>query len=160
MVSKNPEELLSGQKDKDIIPFTGTSFVWSSLTVITFVHLLASFKHWYWVYSWIDIPMHFVGGLWVALLFFWLMHKVEPQYPADVSLWIVVLTAIGFVMTVGVFWEFFEFSYDTLIAKKGLAELSQQGSADTVGDLAMDLLGGSAFLAYYSISIRKFSLSR
>lgn len=103
---------------------------------------------WYWTYAWFDIPMHFLGGFWVALLFFNLNSKFNFLPNNSLSgnsiinnLTIIVLS-LGFVALVAVCWEFFEFLYDVFISSKGYAGVAQLGVADTIGDLFLGLLGG------------------
>ena len=48
-------------------------YIISLLVFILALHFTATINHWYWVYNWFDIPMHFLGGFWVAMVFlyFW-----------------------------------------------------------------------------------------
>lgn len=115
------------------------------LTFILVVHILASIYHWYWVYPWFDMPMHFLGGFWLAMLFFYFKPSFEFQNPKFNKLpncLITVIIVLGFVALVGVLWEFFEFLCDAFIAANGYMEASQLGVGDTIGDLFFDLLGG------------------
>ena len=99
--------------------------------------------------------MHFFGGFWAAMLFFWLNSKFEilnskitrlPDYLT------VILITLSFVAFIGVFWEFFEYFYIAYVSKGGLTgSLAFQNKAidfytDTVKDLFFDLFGGSIFL--------------
>jgi len=125
------------------------------LIFILFIHFLATANFWYWKIWWFDIPMHFFGGFWAAMLFFWLNSKFEilnskitrlPDYLT------VILITLSFVAFIGVFWEFFEYFYIAYVSKGGLTgSLAFQNKAidfytDTVKDLFFDLFGGSIFL--------------
>ena len=94
--------------------------------------------HWhlYFFYPWLDIPMHLLGGFWVAL--FVLAQYYRASFPArkDPSPLFVVVFAVAVTMTIGLFWELFEFSAQTLIER---AEFHNLG--DTLLDLVNDLFG-------------------
>ena len=50
---------------------------------------------------------------------------------------------ISFTSLIGVFWEFFEYFFDKIIAPQSEEiELAQLGLADTLSDLFFDLFGG------------------
>jgi len=119
-----------------------SKLVWWVLAAIFVFHVFASWYSWYWIYSWIDIPMHFIGGVWVGMFFIWIFQGEKSNYFSPLPNILHLFVLSGFVILIGVFWEFFEFSFDFFIAKKGLADFAQQGTADTLGDLAMDLFGG------------------
>ena len=58
------------------------------------------------------------------------------------------LAGVGFVMFVGVFWEFFELFLDRFIAHQGLTYMIG-AYEDTLADLFFDFLGGATgFLLY------------
>ena len=124
------------------------------LAFVLGLHFLATFNYWYWTYTWFDIPMHFLGGVWVAMVYFWINAKVEilnsefnkfPKWFPD------LLFILSFVALVGVFWEFYEYGFDFLNGKTGMF----QGSpADTMMDLLCDLLGGTTVFAIF---YRKFN---
>jgi len=135
------------------------------LIFILFVHILATINYWYWTYTWFDMPMHFLGGFWVATIFMWLNPKfniieIRPLnidrnfWRSDLPKLILVL---GFVILIGVLWEFFEFGYDVLISSKGYFIAAQQGVGDTMSDLFFDLLGGIAFLVIGKLYLNKKS---
>ena len=129
------------------------------LVFILALHFAATMDHWYWTYSWFDIPMHFLGGFWVAMVFLWLNLKFKIlsdslilQLPYYL---ITALITLSFVALIGVFWEFFEFLYDVFISSRGYSGFMQLGAADMIGDLFFDLFGASAFLIIYRIFNRR-----
>ncbi|PIU98576.1 hypothetical protein COS61_00640 [Candidatus Wolfebacteria bacterium CG03_land_8_20_14_0_80_40_12] len=135
------------------------------LIFILFLHISAIINYWYWIYIWFDIPMHFLGGFWVAMICIWLNSKfniIETRPPnvyrnfwrSDLPKLILVL---GFVALIGVFWEFFEFFYDVFISNRGYFGFLQLGAADTLSDLFFDFLGGLAFMVIILISRRRTS---
>lgn len=129
-------------------------FILIFLIFILLIHILASVNGWYWTYRWLDIPMHFLGGFWLAGVFFWLNSKfnvIEIQsrnigrnfwksgFPK-------LLLVLGFVALIGVLWEFFEFICDFLILH---GQILQRGAADTIKDLFFDLVGGLVFISIF-----------
>jgi hypothetical protein len=124
------------------------------LIFILFIHILATIYYWYWTVGWLDMPMHFLGGFWLAMVFFWLNSKfniIEIRPPnTDHNFWRSdlpkLILVLGFIALVGALWEFFEFGYDVLISSKGYLAVAQRGTADTMSDLFFDLLGGLVFL--------------
>ena len=116
------------------------------LAVILIFHATAIINYWYWVFPWLDIPMHFFGGFWMAMFFVWLYHSKISQLP---SYLIAFLITLSFVALIGVFWEFLEFFYDVFVSSKGYYGYMQLSAADTITDLFFDLVGGSALLGIY-----------
>lgn len=124
--------------------------VFGFLVFVLTLHFLGTIYHWYWTYPWFDIPMHFWGGFWVGLVYFWLNPQIEilnswlsklPKYLVD------LLFILAFTALVGVFWEFFEFGLDFFT---GDIMRFQGTSKDTMGDLFFDLVGGAtAFAVFY-----------
>lgn len=119
----------------------------SLLVVILIFHAVAIINYWYWIFLWLDIPMHFFGGFWVAIFFIWLYHSKISQLP---NYFISFLIVISFVALIGIFWEFLEFFYDVFISSRGYSGYMQLSAADTIADLFFDLVGGSIlFVIYY-----------
>jgi hypothetical protein len=148
-------------------------FILGLLIFIIGFHTVAVINHWYWTYPWFDMPMHFLGGFWLAMFYFWLNSKfniVKIQTPninrnfwrSDFPKSILVL---GFVALIGVLWEFIEFLYYIFIFKNGyfffwgtpLATVvnSYDVYRDTLGDLFFDLVGGLVFFV-----IQKFKFQQ
>ena len=147
------------------------------MVLILSLHILATINHWYWTYSWFDIPMHFLGGFWVAMLFFWFYQKTRNyadytqtnadnnmqmdtnKFPREsassprMSVLLTIVSCLSFVALIGVFWEFFEFLYDVFISSRGYSGFMQLGAADMIGDLFFDLLGGLTFSIIYIYKI-------
>ncbi|MEK7568118.1 MAG: hypothetical protein AAB498_00600 [Patescibacteria group bacterium] len=123
------------------------------LAVILAFHSAAFINHWYWTIWWFDIPMHFSGGLWLAMIFFYLTN---PRLKiASYQTPFTFLFALGFVALGGVAWELAEFLYDVFISSRGYFGIAQLGAVDTVGDLFFDLCGGLALSFIYFFVIQK-----
>ena len=97
----------------------------------------------FFLYWWRDIPLHFLGGLWVYFLVKYLANisnvNISSTWP-HVSEFAIFL---GFVMLIGVFWEFFELVLDRFIMHNGFTYLSGVYE-DTLSDLLCDFFGGTA----------------
>lgn len=107
----------------------------SALVTLGITHALATEFALYWKYVWLDIPMHVLGGLTVALGLF-ALPLISTRVRERSLTFIPVL---GMVLAVGVIWEVFEISI-------GMPQFEEGFYIDMVGDLTMDLIG--AALAY------------
>ncbi len=106
----------------------------SSLVIfIFFLNFIASRLYWYSSIWWFDMPMHFLGGAFLALAYLYIFS------PVKFSIWKLLLA----VLLVGVGWEVFEIAVDEAVAKNGIALL------DILSDLCFDLVGGAAASLYY-----------
>ncbi len=110
---------------------------------------------------WLDMALHFLGGVWLAVLGFWYLFAYK-KYPRDfLPAGLLFLGLISFAVLGGVLWEFFEFSWDYFFAKPYSAQLAQPSLEDTLSDLFFDLAG--AFVAvfyllyYYRIGFRNLN---
>ncbi len=102
------------------------------------IHLISSFglgayQRW----SWFDIPMHFFGGLSIAVSGHVLLRVLQTQAHLVIRhalVWqsLLVMSAI----VAAVFWEFYEFLLDYFFGT-----LTQLGLQDTMGDLFFGMLG-------------------
>jgi hypothetical protein len=123
-----------------------SKFILGFLIFILVVHIFASIYHWYWTYPWLDMPMHFFAGFWLAMFYFWFMARINANQK---RILLIIIGCLGFVALMGVLWEFFEFLCDVFIAAKGYLEVSQRGVGDTMADLFFDLLGGLVFISVF-----------
>jgi len=111
------------------------------LVIILILHVAALINGLYWLIPWLDIPMHILGGVWVAMFFGYLNQK----FFKSPSFWPSVLLTLSFVALFGVLWEFFEFflNHTSSLQKFG----SFQGDlTDTMADLFFGLIGGLIFI--------------
>ncbi|MEE8131579.1 MAG: hypothetical protein V3T98_00820 [Candidatus Paceibacterota bacterium] len=125
---------------------TSDKFVLILLLLILSFHTVALVNFWYWTFWWLDVVMHFLGGFWVALLFFNLNSKLNflpiNSLNSLTHKLITIILSLGFVALIAVSWEFYEFLYDVFISIRGYPWVAQQGMADTISDLFFGLLGG------------------
>lgn len=106
-----------------------------SLVSLAVINNVAVKFYLYWQYLWLDIPIHFLGGVVVALgvLSVFAFHE---EYTFVRGL----VHTLAFVCIVGLLWEAFEFTAGIPIIEKNAVV------ADTILDLIMDVVGG--FVGY------------
>lgn len=114
-------------------------------------HIFSVLGGWYILYPWVDIPLHVAGGAWTALAFFYLQRKYVLLFSALPFLFSLILVA-GFVMLVGVGWEWFEFGFDYIFVPEHAEWRAQLGLVDTMGDLLADILGGMVVGVYFLLN--------
>jgi hypothetical protein len=122
----------------------------SAILLIAVVHYIASFRGWYDIYDWIDIPLHLMGGAFIGILFYYLFTSrfdVMPRH-STIDLVPLLIFGAGFVALVGVLWEFYEFFADVVVYEK-YAPFAFPGyvHGDTLLDLLNDIAGGTLALA-------------
>jgi hypothetical protein len=107
-------------------------FLFFLLLTVATLHSLAITFYLYWIYSWFDNTMHFLGGLLVGLSALWFVFQ-SGYAPIKLKTYQPVVIAGFAILCVGVGWEIFEY----------LTGLSIQPHfvADTISDLCMDTLG-------------------
>ncbi len=105
-------------------------FIWG-------VNTIADAAHLYYLLWWFDIPMHMLGGLWVALTALVIYYHTPWVRRKDRSTSFVVAYALATTMVIGLLWEVFEFSVEHLV------KLNDNGLLDTLKDLVDDLIGAS-----------------
>lgn len=108
-----------------------------ALVVFIFlVNLFATYFHLYFLIWWLDIPVHILGGLWVALLTLVLYYHSEYVSHKDHSPLFALAIAICSALIVGLMWEIYEFVVDRAL------EINDMQLGDSLKDLCDDLLGG------------------
>lgn len=130
-----------------------SKIVFGLLALIFVFHMVAIQKTLYWTYTWLDIPMHILGGIWAALFFAWLAeHTSFLSFSfREAKFMTSVIMTLGFVALCGIGWEFYEFIYDVFFSvSRNYAFLLQLSAADTMADLFFDIFGGAiGFLCVY-----------
>ena len=96
---------------------------------------------------WFDIPMHFLGGVFLGLLFLLYFKKYFSNFDRE-KIFIQIIIILGFVLTIGVGWEIFEFLLEQVSILKDM-DLMRMTVGDTLKDLAMDSLGGIFIAVIY-----------
>lgn len=97
-----------------------------------------------------DTPMHFLGGFAMALLGLAVHHAATNQYHASPSpVWYRWLFVMGFVMLMGVAWEFHEYVFDRTIAVWFDVPKAQLSIGETMKDLLLDAVGASVAFLFF-----------
>jgi len=120
-------------------------------------HGLAILNSWYWVYPWIDVPMHFLGGVLAAVILLWLVDRYPGEWELPRNFFTRMVFILSFVALIGVLWEFSEFLYDVFISSRGWSRFALQSARDTIGDLFFDLLGGLTVVALSKLGYNKIN---
>lgn len=115
-------------------------FFFAASFILAFTHIIALQFYLYWQFLWLDIPMHILGGICVALgisilpflrIYFFEKHQTLAVY----------LLAT---LVVGLIWEVFEYA-------NGISLVQDEDFVlDTLLDLFFDLTGGT--IGYYLIN--------
>jgi signal transduction histidine kinase len=110
--------------------------LWPILVLV--IHVVADIFGLYYKYFWFDVPMHFIGGIAIAISsFYFLKHAEISSKQFGIKLLtlflILALTALA-----AVAWEIFEFGMDRIFNTT-----MQPSVHDTMKDLAFGLLGGA-----------------
>ncbi|HEY4502454.1 MAG TPA: hypothetical protein VJH21_01330 [Candidatus Paceibacterota bacterium] len=116
--------------------------LWVSI-IFAGLHFLALQYALYWLLSWFDILMHFLGGFLVGLITIFALWYTKNILHVDIIVTgrrTLILT-LSITFTVGVAWELFEYIFNLRDAVHYVI--------DTMIDLTMDLLG--AIAVYWAI---------
>ena len=109
---------------------------------IFLLHFVATKLYWYSLFGWLDMPMHFLGGFWLGLVFIWFFSRNFQLFgELKVKDWD-VLKILLCVLVVGIGWEVFEFLVNDILAENPIDYL------DTGSDIFFDLLGGLCAILY------------
>ncbi len=112
----------------------------ASLVIAIFIlNFLANKFHWYYSIWWFDMPMHFMGGFWLGMVFFWFFKVRKLSLLVNLSL---VTKLIAWVLLIGVGWELFEYFFINYMAQNNFDLI------DTLSDLFFDLFGGITAVAF------------
>ncbi len=130
----------------------------AGVVLIAAFHLVASLSGWYYALPWLDIPMHLAGGSWLSAFFVYLFI-LRRNYFTERPFFVMLLFILGLAAFVGVSWELYEHLGDLFWAHHLSAPVGvelQHGVADTMHDLANDLIGATAgFLLLWRSYIRR-----
>ncbi|MEK7163477.1 MAG: hypothetical protein AAB775_02110 [Patescibacteria group bacterium] len=118
-------------------------YFWPSFSVMIIIvglHWFASLHDLYDAVWWYDIPMHFLGGLWVFLFILWVTHTGYDRFLLRRT---PVRDVLILVLVTGILWEVLEIVLS-------FTRFSDPGYFfDMPKDLAMDTLGAVAGSVFY-----------
>lgn len=117
------------------------------ISIVIVANAIADWKHLYFFYWWLDIPMHLLASSSIAFMAY-RIFSASPLYAKHItSRFQSYFLAMSIVLTVGVLWEVYEYFFDSDI------RLSSVYIFDTAKDLCMDFLGGT-FASLYLLTPR------
>lgn len=109
--------------------------------------------------SWWDTMLHTISGVVLGLVGFLFVYLLNEKGNLNVNLSpkFVILFAFCFALTMGVFWEFFEFGADRLLGynMQKFRLPGQDGLVDTMEDLIVDAIGAIIACVVGSLYIKK-----
>lgn len=112
--------------------FAEIAFLVCGIFILNFA---ASRFYWYSSIFWFDMLMHFLGGLWLGLVFIWLYRTRAME---TVSF----LKIMASVFVIGFLWEIYEIIVNSSFAQNPF------DIYDTVSDLFFDSAGGATAILY------------
>ena len=119
------------------------TLLFSVLVMIALVHVASLEFYLYWRYLWLDMPMHVLGGIAVALGFSALpFFGIHLKQKFTTCVWYIVV-----VFVVGILWEVFEIFAGISIHEPGFV-------VDTVIDLVLDIVGACVGYGLVRVSDR------
>lgn len=116
---------------------------------VLFIHFFLSFFNVYEIFSWFDMPIHFLGGMAVSITYFLTLKYLQRENYLRLDNLARIIFVFALVSLTALFWEFFEFSL-TYLTGLGF----QGGLDDTMLDLFLGMLGGLITVIF--LEIRKF----
>lgn len=110
-------------------------FQLSILLSVIFVvgHLSATMFDWYYIFPWLDIPVHITGGAFITSIFYMLTPGMSVR-----KKFFITLIMLG-IVSVGV--EFIEWFIDTFVRMRSYG-LLQENNWDTFTDIIHNYIGG------------------
>ena len=109
------------------------------LLLIALVHNAAQAFSLYWLFSWLDILMHFLGGIFIGLSTLWFFFE-SGYVSIERNLRNIARVTAAAIIGIGIGWEIFE-----VVA--GIP-IEDNYVLDTIIDVGMDILG--SFVAAYA----------
>lgn len=134
----------------------------TGLQLIIIIFIFASMylgeqRDFYYRFWWWDSMLHAISGMVLGFIGFVLVYILNKNENIDVFLSpiFIAVFAFSFAVTMGVFWEIFEFWMDTIF---GL-NMQKSGLIDTMFDLMEDCAGAfiTSTIGYFYIKTRKSS---
>ena len=123
------------------------------IALIFVVHSAAVALSWYYLYPWIDIPMHIASGFWIGLLFFYLFFERQQILRGELNFIQIAFLCTGFVAFIGAGWEVYEYLLEVFVIHLMPFGGSVPGlHFDTLKDLFDDTVGGALASVWYFYS--------
>ena len=115
-------------------------------TLLFCLHLVMVFLGFYKRHPWIDIPMHVLGGVFIAYSFSLAMtYFQERKILSELNILSRSVFLFALTSTAAVIWEFGEFTIDFFFSTNAQASVE-----DTILDMFLGLVGGTALIVFLS----------
>ena len=116
--------------------------------------VLGEMKGFYTSVPWWDLMLHTISGTVLGMIGFLFVYLLNEKGDKNVNLSpaFVIIFAFCFALTIGVFWEFFEYGSDRLLGynMQRFRLPGEDGLVDTMNDLIVDAVGaGIAWMVIY-----------
>ena len=106
------------------------------IVFIAIVNIVAIQYFWYWRMRWLDMPMHFLGGVWLAGTILWFRFFSHPLLETPKNFSRVLFWGILGAFVIGLGWEVYESAVSLVTIGKINA------IRDSLSDLCFDMIGG------------------
>ena len=112
-------------------------FFFRAVIIFLIIHILFMLLGAYNYFSWLDIPMHFLGGAIVAYTATLFLKHLKKDHQIEIyEKWISLIVIVSFVALIAVFWEFLEF-----FLKEFFGANTQPSIGDTMADFFFGIVG-------------------
>lgn len=108
---------------------TSTILLFVAWFLFFLFHNIFNYFSLYWMYYWLDIPMHLIGGILIVLSLFFLQNKLPEIYFFKNKFYILVYLFITTII-----WEI----YQVLAGK----EIDENYTISTMFDISLGMIGG------------------
>lgn len=131
----------------------------SFILVITLagLHFLAEAFYLYWTYWWYDWVLHFIGGLSIGLVIYWVLFDSGLWGRRAETVLVPVLSVLTCLLLIGVAWEIMEYVYGITDSHeaKYFDDVMHDLIADAAGAILAALIGVKmTYLSYRSMNSR------
>ena len=123
--------------------------MWLFLIFGVLIHIIFSSFSIYYYLRWIDVPMHFLGGLWLGLAGIYICDRMLPQIFRKKENLSIVAVALLTALIAGSLWEIIELRLFPIL------KITLINYEDTPSDIFYNLLGSSAGAIYFISQRRK-----
>ncbi len=103
-------------------------FLWNEIFILTGL---------YDVFTWLGMPMHFIGGISIAYFSFYTINYLQEEKYLRLNKFLLFVFVISLVSLFAVLWESYEFLVDIIFGFN-----YQPSLEDTMADLFIGLAGG------------------
>ncbi len=114
------------------------------LALVAFIFILnstAQTQFLYWKYWYFDMPMHFLGGVFLGFLAIYVLVFIFKK-PVISKKYLFIFQVFLFVLVLSIAWELYEFFIDHTFTVRN------PNYIDTLSDLFFDLAGGCVSLLF------------